>query len=56
MDELCVLAGFECIDIDSNDIIFTVKDKSIVTVVTLSAKDNQKLSKRLRKEFERQVS
>ena len=56
MDQLCVLAGFECIDIDSNDIIFTVKDKSIVTVVTLSAKDNQKLSKLLRKEFERQVS
>ena len=41
MDELCVLAGFECIDTDSNDIIFTIKNKFIVTVVTLSAKKRQ---------------
>ena len=41
---------------DSNDNIFTIKDtKLYVPVVTLSAKDNQKLSKRLSKEFERSV-
>ena len=41
---------------DSNDNIFTIKDtKLYVPVVTLSAKDNQKLSKLLSKEFERSV-
>ena len=36
--------------------IFVIKDtKLYVSVVTLSAKDNQKLSKLLRKEFERLV-
>ena len=39
---------------DSNNIIFTIKDtKLYVTVVTLSAKDNQTLSKLLGKGFER---
>ena len=40
---------------DSN-ITFTIKDTRLyVPVVTLSAKDNQKLSKLLRKEFEKLV-
>ena len=39
-----------------NNIIFTIKDTQIyVPVVTLSAKDNQKLSKLLSKGFERSV-
>ena len=57
----CVLsvAGNEN-DISNNDnannIIFIFKDiKLYVPVVTLSAKDNQKLSQRLSKEFERSV-
>ena len=41
---------------NANDIIFTIKDtKSYVPVVTLSARDNQKLSKLLSKRFERLV-
>ena len=41
---------------NSNSIIFTIKDiKLHVPVVTLSAKDNQKLSKRFSKRFERSV-
>ena len=40
-------------DDNANNIIFTIKDtKLYVSVVTLSAKDNQKLSKLLRKGFE----
>ena len=40
----------------SNNIIFTIKDKKMhVTVVTLSARDNQKLSKLLSKGSERSV-
>ena len=40
----------------SNNIIFTIKDtKLYVPVVTLTAKDNQKLSKWLSKGFERLV-
>ena len=41
---------------DGNNIIFTIKDtKLYVLVVSLSARDNQKLSKILRREFERSV-
>ena len=41
---------------DDNNIILTIKDtKLYVPVVTLSARDNQKLSKRLGKGFERSV-
>ena len=51
----CVLfaAGADNIyNINSNNIIFTIKDiKLYVLVVTLSARENQKLSKRLSKGF-----
>ena len=41
---------------DSNDTIFSIKDtKLYAPVVILSAKENQKLSKLLRKDFERSV-
>ena len=41
---------------DDNNIVFTIKDtKLYVPVVTLSARDNQKLSKLLSKGFERSV-
>ena len=41
---------------DSNNIIFTIKDAEVyVPVVTLSARDNQKLLKFLSKGFERSV-
>ena len=41
---------------NSKNIIFTVKyTKSYIPVVILTAKDNQKLSKFLSKEFERSV-
>ena len=41
---------------NANNIIFTIKDtKLYVPVVTLSARDNQKLSKLLSKRFERSV-
>ena len=44
------------IDTNSNNIIFPIKDtKLYVPVVTLSAKDNQKLSKLLSKGSERSV-
>ena len=40
----------------NSNIIFTIKDTQLyVPVVTLSAKDNQKLSKLLSEEFERSV-
>ena len=43
-------------DANVNNIIFTIKDTKIyVPVVTLSARDNQKLSKRLSKGFEGSV-
>ena len=51
----CVLAtaGVDNVSPDSNNINFTIKDtKLYVPAVTLSAKDNQKLSKRLSKGFE----
>ena len=41
---------------NANNIIFTIKDtKLFVPVVTLSARDNQRLPKLLRKGFERSV-
>ena len=41
---------------DGNDLIFTIKDtKLYVPVVTLSARDSQKLSKLVSKGFERSV-
>ena len=53
----CVLYGADADNankIDSNNIIFTIKDtKLYVPVVTLSARDNQKLSKPHSKGFER---
>ena len=55
----CVLASaiVENPDAHSFTIIFTIKDtKLYVPVVTLSAKDNQELSKFLGKKFERSVS
>ena len=40
-----------------NNIIFTIKDTKLVTlVVTLSPKDNQKLSKRLGKDLKNQIT
>ena len=43
-------------NVDSNNIIFTIKDtKLYVPVVTLSTKDNKKLSKFLSKVFEKSV-
>ena len=43
-------------NVDSNNTIFAIKDtKLYVPVVSLSAKDNQKLSKLLSKGFERLV-
>ena len=43
-------------NIDSNNIIFTIKDtKLCVPIVTLSARNNQKLSKFLSKGYERTV-
>ena len=45
-------AGADNANVNSNNIVFTSKDKKLyVPVVTLSAKDNQKLSKLLSKEF-----
>ena len=55
----CVLsaAGADSDNANPNNIIFTIKDtKSYVPVVTLSAKDNQKLSKLLSKRSEISVS
>ena len=55
----CVLSagGADNINnINSNSIIFTIEDtKLYVPVVTLSARDNKKLSKLLNKGFERSV-
>ena len=43
-------------DANSNNVTFTIKDTRLyVPTVTFSAKDNQKLSKLLRKGFERSV-
>ena len=58
--EYCVLsaAGADNVNVsdddDNNNIIFTIKDtKLYIPAVTLSARDNQKLSKLLTKGFER---
>ena len=49
-------AGIENSDANSNNIISIMKDKNLhAPVVTLLAKDNQKLSKLLSKESERSV-
>ena len=49
-------AGADNDNANPNNIIFTIKDtKLYVRVVTLSAKDNQKLSKLLSKECDRSV-
>ena len=43
-------------DANANNIIFTIKDTKLnVPILTLSARDNKKLSKFLSKEFERLV-
>ena len=54
----CVLpaAGPDNTNANPDNIIFTINDTNLyVTVVTLSARDNQKLSKFLSKGFERSV-
>ena len=54
----CVLSttGVDNANANSNDIIFIIKDtKLYVPVVTLSARDNQKLSNHVSKGFERSV-
>ena len=50
----CVSGGADNSNVNSNNVIFTIKDtKLYVPVVSLSAKDNQKLSKLLSKGFEK---
>ena len=54
----CVLsaAGNDNMNANANNIIFTIKDKKLsVSVVTLSAKDDNKLSKLFSKGFEKSV-
>ena len=54
----CVLSacGNDNEDVTSNNIIFNIKDTKLhLPAVTLSAKDNQKLSKLLGKTFKRSV-
>ena len=54
----CVLpaAGADNVKTNFNNIIFPIKDtKLYLTVVTLSARDNQKLSAHLSKGFERSI-
>ena len=49
-------AGNDNINAKDNNIIFNIKDTKLYSpVVTLSARDNQKLSKFLSKEFEQSV-
>ena len=49
-------AGTDNVNDNSNNIIFTIKDaKLYVPVVTLSAKDNQKLAKLLSNRFKKPV-
>ena len=51
----CVLvtASVDNIDANCNNIIFTIKDTNLYApVVTISGKDNEKLSKHLNKSFE----
>ena len=50
----CILAeaGADSVNANSNNIIFTIKDTKVyVPVVKLSAKDNQKLTKPVSKDF-----
>ena len=50
------MAGNDNTDANPDNIIFTVKDtKLFVSIVILSAKDNQKLSKLLNKGSERSI-
>ena len=50
------MLGNENSDANSNNIIFIIRDtKLYVPAVTLSAKENQKLSEYFTKEFERSV-
>ena len=54
MDKVFCLSAAGNDNDNDNNIISTIKDTKIyVSVVTLSARDNQKLSKLLSKEFER---
>ena len=47
---LCFSCGYDATDTNPDNIIFTIKDaKLYVSLITLSAKDNWKLSKRLSK-------
>ena len=46
------MGGVDSTSADSNNIIFTIKDSKLyLPVVTLSAKDNQEVSKLLSKRF-----
>ena len=48
--------GVQNVDSNANNIVFTTKDSQLyICVVTLSVKDNQKLSKFLAEWFERSV-
>ena len=57
MDEVLLFSNEnDDANLDFNKIIFTIKDKKLyVPIVTLSAKDNEKLSKSLSKGFEKSV-
>ena len=56
MDKVLSAAGKDNDNDRDNKIIFTMKDIHLyVPVVTLSARDNQKLSKLVSKRFERSV-
>ena len=57
MDEVLLFSNEnDDANLDFNNIIFTIKDKKLyVPIVTLSAKDNEKLSKSLSKGFEKSV-
>ena len=56
MDKVLSAAGKDNDNDRDNKIIFTIKDIHLyVPVVTLSARDNQKLSKLVSKRFERSV-
>ena len=57
MDEVLLFSNEnDDANLDFNNIIFTIKDKKLyVSIVTLSAKDNEKLSKSLSKGFEKSV-
>ena len=53
---LCLPAGADKTNTNPNNFTFTIKDTRLqVPVATLSAKDNQKLSKIISKGFKRSV-